>query len=98
LTGNKSAEKQERAGKKRRLRNRVATSQIKTVVTKARQSVAGKDQPTAKTAVADVVKALDKAASKGIVHPNSAARRKSRLVKQLNKMETPSAAEDKAAK
>jgi small subunit ribosomal protein S20 len=97
LSGNKSAEKQARAGKKRRLRNRVATSQIKTVVTKARQNVSGGDQPAAKTAVADVVKALDKAASKGIVHPNNAARRKSRLVKQLNKMEAPSAAEEKAA-
>jgi small subunit ribosomal protein S20 len=97
LSGNKSAEKQARAGQKRRLRNRVATSQIKTVVTKARQNVSGSDQPAAEAAVADVVKALDRAASKGILHPNSAARRKSRLVKQLNKMEAPPAAEDKAA-
>lgn len=97
MSGNKSAEKQARAGQKRRLRNRVATSQIKTVVTKARQSVSGSDKPAAEAAVSDVVKTLDRAANKGILHPNSAARRKSRLVKQLNKMEAPPAAEDKAA-
>jgi len=89
LSGNKSAEKQQRADTKRKLRNRAVTSQIKSNLTVARKSIADGDAPAAGKVVAASISTLDKAVSKGIIHPNSAARRKSRLMRQLNRMATP---------
>jgi small subunit ribosomal protein S20 len=50
-------------------------------------AIASADKEEAKVKVLDAVKALDKAASKGIIHKNNAARRKSRLMKQLVALE-----------
>jgi small subunit ribosomal protein S20 len=83
-----SAKKQARAGVRRAARNRGVRSEVKTKVVKARRSLA--ESPTASAECAalttDAVRALDRAASKGILHRNNAARRKARLMRQLVKL------------
>jgi small subunit ribosomal protein S20 len=83
-----SAKKQARAGVKRALRNRAVRSEVKTKVVKARRSLSG--APVAESdrfALAlDAVRALDRAASKGVLHRNNAARRKARLTRQMAKV------------
>jgi small subunit ribosomal protein S20 len=82
MPNNAAAEKRMRQEKKRRLRNRMVKSTVKTYVTKARQAIdSGAD---AQEAVRTAVSELDRAAKKGVIHRNNAARRKSRLMKQLN--------------
>lgn len=65
--------------------NRLHRSRARTYVKNTRDAVAGKDMETAKTQLASALSALDRAAGKGVVHANNAARRKSRLMKLLNK-------------
>jgi small subunit ribosomal protein S20 len=83
-----SGKKQARAGVKRALRNRAVKSEVKTKVVKARKSLVG--GPVAESdryALAlDAIRALDRAASKGILHRNNAARRKARLTRQMAKL------------
>jgi len=83
-----SAKKQARAGARRALRNKGARSEVKTLIVKARRSLA--EAPTSDTdrrALAlDAIRALDRAAAKGILHPKNAARRKGRLARQLAKV------------
>ena len=57
----------------------------KSFVTKARRLIAANDIEAAEQAVGQVVVSLDKAAQKGALHPNNASRRKSRIMKMLNK-------------
>jgi len=57
---------------------------VKTAVTKARKSILQNDIDAAQKAVKEAAMALDKASQKGVIHPNNSARRKSRLMKQLN--------------
>lgn len=67
---------------KRRLHNRSVKSLVKTQITKARVAIStGQD---AEEAVRAAVSELDRAAKKGVIHRNNAARRKSRLMKRLN--------------
>ena len=83
-----SAKKQARAGVKRSVRNRGVRSEVKTRVVKARHSFS--ESPVAssdRAALAiDAIRSLDRAASKGILHRNNAARRKARLMRQLVKL------------
>lgn len=82
MPNNASAEKRMRQEQKRRAHNRMVKSVVKTNVTKARQAItSGVDS---EAAVRAAVSELDKAAKKGVIHRNNAARRKSRLMKQLN--------------
>ena len=89
----KSARKRIRVSQRERLRNKPVRSQTKTLVAKAEDLVFAGDIEPAKEAVAAAVSSLDKAAEKGIIHPNNAARRKSRLVKKLNQAQAKPAAE-----
>ncbi len=66
-----------------RLRNRAARSAMKTHIKKAK-SAAGGDTETVLVNVAAAFKSIDKAAQRGIIHRNEAARRKSRLMKAIN--------------
>lgn len=84
MANHKSALKRIRSSEKRRQRNRVVRGSTRTSVRKARVSITGKDMAVAEVAVYDAVSALDKAAAKGVIHKNNAARRKSRLMRQLN--------------
>ncbi len=83
-----SAKKQARASVRRAQRNRAVRSEVKTKIVKARRTLT--EAPVAeseKYALAlDAIRALDRAASKGVLHRNNAARRKARLTRQLVKV------------
>jgi small subunit ribosomal protein S20 len=83
-----SAKKQARAGVRRARRNRAVKSEVKTLVVKARRSLSegASGQAEAAEFGLDAVSALDRAAAKGILHRNNAARRKGRLMRQLAKV------------
>ncbi|GCE05515.1 30S ribosomal protein S20 [Dictyobacter aurantiacus] len=83
MPNNAAAEKRMRQEQRRRAFNRSTKSIVKTQVTKARQAISTTDENSAE-AVRLAVSELDKAAKKGVIHKNNAARRKSRLMKQLN--------------
>ncbi|HIC93785.1 MAG TPA: 30S ribosomal protein S20 [Anaerolineae bacterium] len=80
-----SAKKRIRSSAKRRERNRMFRSRARTFIKKARKLIAEGRIEEAKEAVRLAVSALDKAAEKGIIHKNAAARRKSRLMRMLNR-------------
>lgn len=80
----KSAIKRNKQNEKKRIRNRVYRGVARTYVTRARVALSGKDGEAAKAATLAAISALDKAAQKGVIHKNNAARRKSRLMKLLN--------------
>ena len=83
-----SARKQARASVKRAVRNRSVKSEVKTLVVKARKSLTG--GPVAESdryaLTLEAVRALDRAAAKGVLHKNNASRRKSRLARQMAKL------------
>lgn len=70
------------------MRNRGVRSEVKTLVVKARKSLAGAGSAAGdrRTETIEAIRALDRAASKGILHPRNAARRKGRLARQLAKV------------
>ncbi|MBA3072560.1 MAG: 30S ribosomal protein S20 [Anaerolineae bacterium] len=65
------------------MRNRVYRGVARTYVSRARVAISGKDEEAAKAATLAAISALDKAAQKGVLHKNNAARRKGRLMKLL---------------
>jgi small subunit ribosomal protein S20 len=75
-----SAQKRIRSNERKRVRNRIIRSRARTAVGAARSSVAEK---TGADSVKKAISELDRAAAKGVIHKNNAARRKSRLMKQL---------------
>ncbi len=74
----RSALKRQRQTLKRTLRNRAWKSRMKTLIKKAQQLLTPE-------ALREAIKVIDKAAAKGIIHRNTAARRKSRLMKAVQK-------------
>jgi small subunit ribosomal protein S20 len=81
LPNTKSAEKRVRTNEKRALRNRQARSRLRTALKKVRQA----DNPEAvATAFREVTALLDRAAARRLIHPNKAARHKSRLSKLVS--------------
>jgi len=69
---------------KRTSRNKGIRSECKSSITKAEKVITTGKADDAKAAAMTAISTLDKAAGKGIIHPNNAARRKARLVKKLN--------------
>lgn len=82
----KSQIKRNRQNDRRRLRNRVFRGTARSFVAKARLALKGSDDVTAAEAVKTAIRVLDKAAQKGVIHKNNAARRKSRLMQHLAEM------------
>lgn len=82
----KSAKKRIKVIEKKTLRNKMIKSALKTTIKKFEVAVDAKNAEEAKANFNNVVKALDMAASKGIVHSNKAARKKSRLSARLSAM------------
>lgn len=78
----RSALKRMRQGEKRRLRNQTIRSRVRTVVKKARLALDDKSQDV-RAQVAEAIRNLDKAVTKGVVHRNTAARKKSALARRL---------------
>jgi small subunit ribosomal protein S20 len=77
----KSQMKRNITNEKRRLRNKSVKSELRTVVRSVRTAVAAGDAEAARAALAVASRKLDKAASKGVIHKNQAANRKSALAK-----------------
>ena len=80
----RSAAKAHRQSVKRRIRNRAMKSATKTAVKNAGLAIAGGEVESARLSVRSAITALDRAAAKGVIHPNNAARRKSRLLLKYN--------------
>lgn len=80
----KSAIKRVLVNEKNRAHNATMKSAMRTTVKNAEVALAGDNAETAKEAFLTASKKLDKAASKGLIHKNAAARKKSRLAKRLN--------------
>ena len=80
----RSAAKAHRQSLNRRLRNRIVRSATRTIVKKAEAAIAAGDPEAARLAVRAALSNLDRAAKKGVIHANAAARRKSRLVLKYN--------------
>jgi len=93
LANIRSAIKRVRQSARRRVRNRIVRSSMRTFVKKARTILEEGDTAQAAGAVREAISALDKAAQKGVIHRNSADRRKSRLMKRLSTLEKPTATE-----
>lgn len=97
MANHKSALKRIRNSARKRARNRIVISRIRTEVRNAREAIGGtsggknaetKTLGEAKTATVQAVRSLDSAVSKGVLHKNNAARRKSRLMKRLAALES----------
>lgn len=83
MANTKSAEKRIRSNARRALRNKMYRSRVKTAIRKAERAIfASTPDPEL---VREAMSLLDRAAVKGIIHKNNAARRKSRLAKKLAK-------------
>jgi small subunit ribosomal protein S20 len=83
MANKKSSKKDLRRTAKRTVRNKGARTALKTFVKKVKQS----DGTTVTANLTAAVKALDKAAQRGIIHKNAAARRKSRAARAANKVQ-----------
>jgi small subunit ribosomal protein S20 len=79
----KSQMKRILTNKKAQERNKAVKSQLKTAVRAAREAIASGDKDKAVATLAVASKKLDKAVSKGVIHQNQAANRKSALAKQV---------------
>ena len=78
-----SAKKRLRQNETRRARNRVGRSALRTQLRKVREAIASKEVEKSETEFRALVKKLDRAASKNMIHDNAAARTKSRLSKAI---------------
>jgi small subunit ribosomal protein S20 len=92
LANIKSAIKRNKQNEKRRIRNRIFRGRARTAIKKVRMEIADGDLESARQSAQLAISALDKAAEKGVLHKNNAARRKSRLMRRLNALQkkTPS--------
>ncbi len=88
MANTRSAKKRMRQNQKRRLRNRMVRTRARRAVRQGRQAIESGDLESARAAVTKAVSELDRAAAKGVIHRNNAARRKSRLMKRLAKAQT----------
>lgn len=82
----KSAKKRILVNQTKADRNKAIKSAVKTAVKKVRAAVDAQDKETAKAALLAATAAIDKAASKGVYHKNTASRKVSRLSKSVNEM------------
>ncbi len=79
----KSQIKRNRTNKKAQERNKAVKSELKTAIRSAREAVVAGDKDKATAALRLAAKKIDKAASKGVIHKNQAANRKSAIAKQV---------------
>jgi small subunit ribosomal protein S20 len=91
MANNKSAEKRIKVNERRRLRNQTYRSATRTIVKKAERAIEVGPGEQTTVSLAAALSQLDKAAGKGIIHRNAAARKKSRLMARFNKLAQPAA-------
>lgn len=82
----KSQKKRILTNEKSRQRNVAVRSRVKTIVKKTDEALSAKDAEKAKTDLAAAISEIDRACTKGVIHPNQAARRKSSLQRRYNQM------------
>ncbi|MDQ7902929.1 30S ribosomal protein S20 [Phytohabitans sp. ZYX-F-186] len=82
----KSQIKRNRQNEKRRLRNKSVKSSLKTAIRKFNEASQAGDTETATALMRDASRKLDKAVSKGVIHKNQAANRKSAIAKRLQSL------------
>lgn len=80
----KSAKKRVLVNRKKAERNKSIKSAVKTSIKKVEAAVVAKDKEAAVTALQNAISTIDKAATKGVYHKNTAARKVSRLSKAVN--------------
>lgn len=85
MAHHKSAKKRIRQSERRRVRNQATLSKVKTLIKKVHTS---SDKAEAEVLLKEAVSYIDKAAGKGKIHKNTAARRKSSLTRHVNKLST----------
>jgi len=83
VPNHKSAAKRQRQNEKRRIRNRHVLATVRTQVKRVRVAIDAKDGEAAKGALSDAMRALSRAAGKGVIHANQARRKISRLSSQV---------------
>ncbi|MBT2391663.1 MULTISPECIES: 30S ribosomal protein S20 [Streptomyces] len=83
----KSQIKRNKTNEKARLRNKAVKSSLKTAIRKAREAVASGDVEKANVAVREASQKLDKAVSKGVIHKNAAANKKSALASKVGSLQ-----------
>ncbi|NPV68665.1 MAG: 30S ribosomal protein S20 [Anaerolineae bacterium] len=84
MAHHKSALKRIRSNERKRIANRIILVRSRTFVKKATATISGGDAQAAREATLAAIRELDKAVTKGVLHKNTAARKKSRLMKKLN--------------
>ncbi len=83
MAHSKSPKKRVRQNERRRLHNRTLRGRMRTAVKAAEKLTSDADAPTVQTALSVAASQLDRAARKRLIHPNAAARKKSRLAKRV---------------
>jgi small subunit ribosomal protein S20 len=86
LANSKSAKKRIRVAERKRERNKPLRTSARTFVKKAELAIAAGDPVAAEAATREAASVLDRVASKGVIHKNNAARRKSRLMAKYHAM------------
>jgi len=87
LANIKSQIKRNKQNQAARLRNRVYRGSARTFLRRAQSAIRAEDVEKSQVEVMNAIRALDKAAAKGVIHKNNAARRKSRLMAHFNNLE-----------
>ena len=82
------SDKSARVSERKSLRNKPVVASTRTLIKKAESLIDHADIETSVEATKDALHQLDKAATNGVIHKNNAARRKSRLVSKLNKLQS----------
>lgn len=91
MPNTESAKRAHRKAERRKLQNKSQRSALRTQIKKVRTTATGTDTAAAKTELQTAIKKLDQSADKHLIHPNKAARLKSRLTKLVNKLSAPKA-------
>jgi small subunit ribosomal protein S20 len=86
LANIKSQIKRIRTSERQTERNKPVRSELKTYITEVRTNAAAGNKEATKESLAKAIKRLDSAASKGVIHPNNAANKKSALTKLYNNL------------
>ncbi|MDE2640036.1 MAG: 30S ribosomal protein S20 [Chloroflexota bacterium] len=89
MANKQAAQKYLRASQRRRMRNKPVRTRARTAVRDAMLAIDASDWSDADQLVQDAVAALDRAAQRGVVHANNAARRKSRLLRHYHHAQAP---------
>lgn len=86
MANTKSAKKSIKVQERRRVRNQMIDTRVRSFFKKARRAIEEVDSENAEKTVVQAISQMDKAVAKGIIHKNTAARKKSRLMKHFRAM------------